>query len=331
MDPVTGSRTSLAGRTLGLLSPLLLLAPMSCVPVGMHPPEAEQPYRLEVLARCAGGPEGAERARIWAPAPITVPGCEQVSSLVLHGRGGTVVEHGDGNGNRILYIEGPATPDAPLELGYTVDLVLQAVRPPDEDATAGPLWEGGRGGDALDPTLLEAIRKRALYESAQAPTVFGKLRALAVLFVREYRDGPPLRDLAACFEQKRGDALDLCRLYVAHARSLGIEARLEVGWAVPRPGGEDRLDELRIWTTARVPGMEWIPIDLRDLMLHPREVRERFGGLEEPRLRLSSGTDLRLVPPRGGDPLAVFAQPVVEGAAPGTKLEVRMTLHRLDG
>lgn len=91
-----------------------------------------------------------------------------------------------------------------------------------------------------------------------------------------------------CLAQKTGACGDYSALFVAACRSVGIPARMNIGfWAAERNG-------THVWAEFQLPTREWIPVDpsLDDQGETPGE--KYFGWLDANRLTMTKSSDLRL-------------------------------------
>jgi Transglutaminase-like superfamily len=293
------------------LSSLLLLAFTACPSVQMQEWQETTIRKLRVTARVTDIPDGVQEVRVWMPAPVTVHGLELRSPLAVTALGGPFAEKSDAEGNRYLFLQAPTAKDEPISLGYEVTLACSRVPPPMMDGSTSGLWESSPMKLEGDQQLLTQIRKKALIVTAQHPTWFGKARALAGWLLQDFRDGPE-QGLALSFEKMRGDRLDMNRLYVTACKSLGMKARIEAGFALPAGEGVSSLDEVLVWTSILIPGIEWIPVDLRDAQLRPEEWESRFGGLDQPRIRMISNEGTDLDPSIGDGIPKLFLKPHAE-------------------
>lgn len=307
---------------------LLLLIGTACPSIQMQELQDTHLRKLSVSVHVEHLPQKAQQIRIWVPAPISVPGMALQSPLAVRCKGARFQEKSSADGNRYLFLEAPAG-DAAISIAYEVTMACSTVPPPLADGSTSGLWESTETRVEGDQDLLTRIRKQALFVTAQQPGWLGKARALAAWLIRDFREGRR-QGLALSFEKMRGDPVDMNRLYVTACGTLGIPATIEAGFALPKGKGSQTLDEVLIWSRIRIPGMDWIPVDLRDAQLRHDGWKSRFGGLAEPRIRLSSGVDAPLEPPMQDGIPRLFLRPHAEcDGKVWNGMEIQMVLQRV--
>ena len=110
----------------------------------------------------------------------------------------------------------------------------------------------------------------------------------------------------------KGNCSDYHALFLAVARAKGLPARFTVGYRLPEEKGSAVLGDTHCWAEFFTPEGGWIPVDISEADRHPDRTEGVFGQLTTNRVALSSGRDLRLVPPQQGEPLPQFVQPYAE-------------------
>ncbi|MBW6503243.1 transglutaminase domain-containing protein [bacterium] len=119
-----------------------------------------------------------------------------------------------------------------------------------------------------------------------------------------------------------GNCNDIHALYLSLCRSVGIPARLVMGFALE---GEDQCDlcGYHCWAETYVGGLGWLPVDASCAC---RYGHAGFGSLDLNHVAFSRGRDLLLEPAQRGDRLLFFpsAYAEVDGAAfPGVERHLR--------
>ncbi len=298
-------------RTLAAPFLLLLFFCTSCPSIQMQEWQETMVVKLRVTALVTEVPKGAQQIRLWVPAPITVPGLELRSPLAVSAGGADFVERSDGQGDRYLFLEARPETGKTISFEYEVTLACSSLPPPATDGSTSGLWESHPMELSGDQKLLTRIRKKALIVTAEHPTWFGKAKALAAWLLREHREGPQ-QGLTLSFEKMRGDSMDLHRIYTTACQTLGIPARIDAGFALPSGEGLQPVDQVLIWAMVQIPGMDWIPVDLRDAQLRPEGWENRFGGLQQARIRMASGEQPVLDPPTQERHPGLFLRPRAE-------------------
>ena len=117
--------------------------------------------------------------------------------------------------------------------------------------------------------------------------------------------------LRACALGK-GDGSDYHALFLALARAKGLPARFNAGYALPAEKGKAPLAEVQCWAEFFTPEGGWIPVDVAEADRRPERNAGVFGQLTTNRVALTSGRDIRLVPPQQGEPLPQFVRTYAE-------------------
>jgi len=117
--------------------------------------------------------------------------------------------------------------------------------------------------------------------------------------------------LYAC-DAKKGNCTDFHSLFIAMARSQGIPARFEIGFAIPPDKHSSEIAGYHCWSDFFVDGKGWIPVDISEAWQNPVKRGYYFGSHDANRFQFSMGRDLRLNPPQDGKPLNYFVYPYVE-------------------
>jgi transglutaminase-like putative cysteine protease len=117
--------------------------------------------------------------------------------------------------------------------------------------------------------------------------------------------------LYAC-DAKKGNCTDFHSLFIAMARSQGIPARFEIGFALPPDKHSSEIAGYHCWSDFYIDGKGWIPVDISEAWKHQEKREYFFGSHDVNRVQFSMGRDLRLNPPQEGKPLNYFVYPYVE-------------------
>ncbi len=119
--------------------------------------------------------------------------------------------------------------------------------------------------------------------------------------------------LWAC-DSKRGNCTDFHSLFISMARSQGIPARFEIGFALPIDKKSPEVAGYHCWSEFYLDQIGWVPIDISQAWQRPEKKRYFFGAHDENRIQFTMGRDLQLNPPQQGEPLNYFVYPYVEMA-----------------
>lgn len=109
-----------------------------------------------------------------------------------------------------------------------------------------------------------------------------------------------------------GNCTDFHSLFMAMARSQGIPVRFKIGFPLPRHATRGPIPGYHCWVNFYLPGLGWLPADISQAWLQPRNRRYFFGNIDANRVRFTSGRDLVLRPRQAGRPLNFFVYPYLE-------------------
>ena len=117
--------------------------------------------------------------------------------------------------------------------------------------------------------------------------------------------------LWAC-DSKRGNCTDFHSLFISMARSQGIPARFEIGFAIPRDKHEGEIPGYHCWAEFYTAEHGWVPVDISEAWQDKSRAQYFFGAHDDNRVAFTGGRDLVLSPPQSGEPLNFFVYPYVE-------------------
>jgi transglutaminase-like putative cysteine protease len=122
-----------------------------------------------------------------------------------------------------------------------------------------------------------------------------------------------LGNLSRMCELGSGTCTDWHGLFVSWMRSLGIPARFQFGFNLPRTGQQSGIIAgYHCWAEAWLPRTGWFPVDITEAKKRPDEEARFFGGLDENRVRFTQGRDVGLTPAPALGPIDKFIFPHVE-------------------
>ena len=140
-------------------------------------------------------------------------------------------------------------------------------------------------------------------------------------------DGYGRGDANRACDIKKGNCTDFHSYFISLARSLAIPARFEMGFPLPFSRGEGKLKGYHCWAWFFVSGRGWVPVDISEADKNPELAKFYFGGLDESRVGLVIGRDIKLEPPQQGSRLNYFIYPYgeVDGKVVPVEWEARYT------
>ena len=115
----------------------------------------------------------------------------------------------------------------------------------------------------------------------------------------------------AC-DAKRGNCTDFHSLFISMARSAGIPALFEIGFAIPAAKHESQIAGYHCWAEFYDPQHSWVPVDISEAWKDPAKREYFFGAHDVNRVQFSRGRDITLSPKQAGEPLNYFVYPYVE-------------------
>jgi len=125
-----------------------------------------------------------------------------------------------------------------------------------------------------------------------------------------------------------GNCTDFHAYFISMARSLGIPARFQIGFPLPREHGEGVLSGYHCWAHFLTPDLGWVPVDISEADKHPARAGFYFGHLDPDRFSLSFGRDLVLDPPQEAGPVNFLVQAYAERS--GRPISVKTTVRFRD-
>jgi hypothetical protein len=116
--------------------------------------------------------------------------------------------------------------------------------------------------------------------------------------------------------------------FIALARTIGIQARLAIGAAIPSERNEGRIDGYHCWAEFFADG-KWWPVDISEGDKNSSLATYYFGHHPANRIELSQGRDLVVEPLPASGPINLLAYPVLEVAGTPVKVQTEFSFRRL--
>ena len=297
--------------------------------------EIKDKVRVEV-------PEGAMRVDVWAPY-LESTEYQRVLDARIEAPFPVAVGHDGEYGNAILHMAAPAEGLKVLDLEMTY-----RVRKRESALVLDPRKAGSYGG------RMEAFHQYLRPE--RHVVVDGGTKELARKVVK--REKNPLLQGRAIYEhvlkhmsydaKKQswvgstehaltcaiGNCNDIHALFISLARSLGMPARLVLGYALEPPAIAHDKEQCEVcgyhcWAEFYVPNLGWIPVD--DSCAIKYHKKGLFGRLELNHVAFSRGRDVLLTPPQKGERLPFFASAYAEVDGMRQKVERKLSYRLLEG
>ena len=271
-------------------------------------------------------------ARLWVPYPLSDHN-QVVSDVRVAGDFTSSGVYSDqAHGTPILYAEWPGEA-ASRKLVFTFRVERREVAQRDLPSRE-PRWNPADYAEYLQPTSLGPttgeVKALADRITKGARTNLEKARAIYDWTVENmYRDpgtrGCGRGDVCLLLKRPGGKCTDISSVFVALCRATGVPAREIFGIRLGRKAVEDITTYQHCWAEFFVPGYGWVsadPADVRKAMLvekvgpdspRTKEYRAYFwGGIDQYRVMLARGRDLRLNPSQAGPALNTFGYPYAE-------------------
>jgi transglutaminase-like putative cysteine protease len=303
--------------------------PPTDAPVTRDAAPARRSFEITYVAT-ATVPEGARRAVLWLPIPMSDED-QAVSALRVSGDGdalevGLADERGENRFARQLR-SGPGALSITVRcvvhrrerrtsrvtLSGPAPLPVAAAQP----ATVARWLERSRLVPTDGPIAAHAER---IADGSDDALVLGRRFYDWVLERMRYDKSEPgwgRGDALWACDSRFGNCTDFHSVFIGLARARRTPARFHMGFPLPPERGEGRVRGYHCWASFWAPGTGWVPVDISEADKHPELARYYFGNLTENRIALTQGRDIRLPGQVSPEPLnfAVYPYLEVDGAA----------------
>ncbi len=283
-----------------------------------HPASRGFEFRYEAVI--SELPEGATTVYLWIPYP-PVTEDQTIRDLQVDTSLDYEIVTEPRHGNRALRFA--IRPDRTSEkITITMNVTRhERVRRP----SPGRDLPGSVPGDEevqiwLEPDRLipldDQVRAWAEETVAGETTPLGKARAIydyAVTHLKYEKTGTGWGrgDIYWACDTKRGNCTDFHALVIGYSRALGIPARFEIGFPLPRDRSNGEIGGYHCWVQLYLDGHGWLPLDASEAHKHPDRREYFFGAHDENRVLFTVGRDLSF-PGMRAEPLNYFIYPYAE-------------------
>lgn len=291
-------------------------------------PDAETPQeapsrtvRVTCRFTVADLPAPARQMRIWVPVPPSNDD-QRLHAINLAGDWPYTTVQEAGFGNRFLVID--IDPSSLSDAGQVAFAVRYLVTRYATRQQRRLLW--GRPEAQDEPARYLAASRLIPIDGSiavEARRVAGdqrdRLKQVRMLYDHivstvRYEESVPgggRGDALYACSVRQGNSADFHSLFIGQARALGIPARFVVGLSLPEGQTEGPVAGYHCWGQFYLPGSGWCPIDASEASRFPQRRDEFFCGLDQHRVALSIGRDIRL-PGAAAGPLNYVIHPHVE-------------------
>ncbi|HKY32758.1 MAG TPA: transglutaminase-like domain-containing protein, partial [Candidatus Polarisedimenticolia bacterium] len=232
-------------------------------------------------------------------------------------------------GNIFMHMEGGARGGVPMQVSFRMDVERREIRnespapsgqPPGEEELKA-LRDRWLAPERMTPVTRE-VRSRASKATSGRRRPLDKARAIyeyvienvvPIDNVSEVR-GAGYGNLEFVLRELKGDAVDMAAAFVGLCRAEGIPARTVMGMKIPTGIKTGKITGYHGWAEFYIEGIGWLPADPFEGARHEARRGYYFGSLDENRVAVSIGRDIKLKPaPKQETPLNFFINPYWEG------------------
>jgi hypothetical protein len=301
--------------------------------------EVEQPrgrqFRLTYAVTVTELPVD-QRVQIWMPVPPN-NAQQRVHVVAQHLPGRSQQARESKYGNDVLHVEATANGAGRIEFQTVYEVTRMEARAAAEHLTSDDSQaEKFLKADARVPIDGKPLTLIAGQNLPMDQLQLGrKLYEVVNGHMRYSKEGTGwgMGDAVWACESRYGNCSDFHSLFVSLARSQGVPAKFEIGFALPPERGQGEIAGYHCWAWFKPRGYGWTPVDISEANKNPQLCEYYFGNLTENRVTFSVGRDLVLTPPQAGPPLNFFLMPLVEVSGqphPAENVQLKLTYQDMD-
>ncbi|MAG14232.1 MAG: hypothetical protein CMN78_06520 [Spirochaetales bacterium] len=273
-------------------------------------------FELKYAAVIKDIPEGTERMRVWIPYPQE-DDFQRIFSIRVNSPYPTYIHEEETYGNQFLYLEVENPTEESLEITMDVLASRYEVLRSVDLSVVGEL-EPGMVPDAemylesnMDPTAdYDMLREIVDEIMVGKHTYLDRVRALYD-YVFENMDynkeiaGYGTGNVTRACTVKAGNCIDFHSLFVSLASVAGVVAREVANIEVPLEEGVPNYCKANYHCNAEVflPNVGWFPVDISHAKKGKGTKDFYFGSLDNLRLRIGTGRNIRMAPDQDGPPV----------------------------
>jgi len=302
---------------------VVIIATLIILPLGISKLAArfspkERSFLIEERILFKNFPNDVSELRVWIPYPVN-DNWQAIEDFKVSGPFKADVIMDKEYGNKILFIK--SKKDA--SYGMPIQIILSFMAKRREYSTSGNLETSSKNlsgflkADRLVPVNGE-IKKLAEEITHGKSNNLEKARAIYDYLIDELtysKDDPKvcgIGDSLLTLQYKKGICTDYHSLFISLVRSLGIPAKFEIGFRMPKEPQEGKLNGYHCWAKFYIKGKGWIPVDISEADKYPQKRDYYFGNIDEDRIRLTAGRDIILKEARDLRSLNFFVYPYAE-------------------
>jgi transglutaminase-like putative cysteine protease len=266
-------------------------------------------------------PASSEKERVWVPLPSTDQ-FQTISQLQLKAPSSIHVHKDSRYGNRYAFFTvDPSRVKAPFGIRLTFHVVryehqaelIQAAALSDRfPKDVAPFLQP----DRLIP-VDGVVAKVAREQTQDLTDPVQKARRIYeyILSTMSYNRTVPgggRGDAGWACDAHQGNCADFHSLFIGMARAVGIPARFQIGFLLPKEEKGGTVLDYHSWAEFYVNGAGWIPVDVSEASQQPDKHDYFFGTIDADRVTISIGRDVPLTPEPKAGPLNYIVYPYIE-------------------
>lgn len=301
-----------------LLNPvsLVLIAGLTGIFFYAHATESlkTRSFEFTYSATIKNIPYGAKELDVWIPYPQS-SSCQKIDDVRFYPDGPLNIERDPDYKNAFIHIKKMQ----PLSSVINFKMSLKATR---TEKKAGFVVLGDAERElSLKPnelvTINPCIKEMALNATKDKKTTPEKAKALYD-FVLNYMsydktgEGWGRGDTEYACMEKKGNCTDFHSLFISLARAVGIPAKFEIGFLLPRDKQEGAIGGYHCWAEFYAEGIGWVPVDISEAWKDRAKADYFFGTFCENRIQFTQGRDIVLESNKDEKTLNFFIYPYAE-------------------
>lgn len=271
-------------------------------------------FEFTYSARIKNIPPGARQLDVWIPYPQS-SSCQKIDDMKFYPDGPLNIERDPDYKNAFIHIK----KTQPLSSQINFKMSLKATRT--EKKSDLVVLDAAQRELSLKSnelvTISPCIQEMALDATKDKKTTLEKARALYD-FVLNYMTydktgaGWGRGDTEYACMQKKGNCTDFHSLFISLARAVGIPAKFEIGFLLPRDKMEGAISGYHCWAEFYADGIGWVPVDISEAWKDRTRADYFFGTFCENRIQFTQGRDIILGSKKDEKKLNFFIYPYAE-------------------
>jgi transglutaminase-like putative cysteine protease len=287
---------------------------------GQQSKEASRTFQFRYHTIVKDIPANAGKVEVWLPYP-TSDAYQTIEKVAVDAPRPAKTSREGEYGNSILYVrvDNPSQREIPIDVTFTAtrrEYVHRQAGPQPPRPLSAAQQKRFLAPDRLVP-IDGRIRELAMEVTKGKTTDLEKTRAIYEYVTKSVKydksgQGWGRGDALYVCDARAGNCTDFHALIIGMARASGMPAKFEIGFPLPAQRGAGEIPGYHCWAEVYTREAGWIPVDSSEASKNPAKFDYFFGALDENRVQLSAGRDLKLNPKQAGDPLNYFIYPYVE-------------------